>query len=117
MVASRRVAASGRSVASRALTGLLIALLASVTVVMATAGAATAAPFPPVDDPAEPEPISPPEPPIVPELPDVPIDVEPGGTPAPGFPKLKSSNDGTTLPSNGHEAIWRADRATVPAVS
>jgi len=29
--------------------------------------------------------------------------------PAPGFPKLKTENDQATLPSNGHEAIWRAD--------
>ena len=29
--------------------------------------------------------------------------------PAPGFPKLKSDDDGETLPSNGFEAIWRAD--------
>ena len=32
--------------------------------------------------------------------------------PAPSFPKLKSEEDSDTLPSNGHEAIWRADRAT-----
>ena len=29
--------------------------------------------------------------------------------PAPGFPKLKSVEDGATLPSNGHEILWRAD--------
>jgi hypothetical protein len=28
---------------------------------------------------------------------------------APGFPKLKSEVDNDTLPSNGHEVIWRAD--------
>lgn len=28
---------------------------------------------------------------------------------SPGFPKLKSEIDGTTLPSNGHEVIWRPD--------
>lgn len=31
-------------------------------------------------------------------------------TPAPGFPKLKSDDDGATLPSNGHEVIWRIDQ-------
>lgn len=30
-------------------------------------------------------------------------------TPAPGFPKLKSVADGDTLPSNGHEVLWRPD--------
>jgi hypothetical protein len=39
-----------------------------------------------------------------------------GGAPpaiaaAPGFPKLKSEHDGATLPSNGHELIWRPDPA------
>lgn len=29
--------------------------------------------------------------------------------PSPGFPKLKSELDGETLPSNGHEVIWRSD--------
>ncbi|MGE0193020.1 MAG: hypothetical protein AB7T63_13370 [Planctomycetota bacterium] len=29
--------------------------------------------------------------------------------PAPGFPKLKSQEDQATLPSNGHEVLWRAD--------
>lgn len=32
--------------------------------------------------------------------------------PAPGFPKLKSVADGSTLPSNGHEILWRADPLT-----
>ncbi len=32
--------------------------------------------------------------------------------PAPGFPKLKSDNDRETLPSNGHEIIWRVDPTT-----
>ncbi len=32
--------------------------------------------------------------------------------PAPTFPKLKSEQDSDTLPSNGHEAIWRADVST-----
>ncbi len=31
--------------------------------------------------------------------------------PAPGYPKLKSQEDQATLPSNGHEVIWRADPA------
>lgn len=29
--------------------------------------------------------------------------------PAATYPQLKSANDGATLPSNGHEIIWRAD--------
>lgn len=29
--------------------------------------------------------------------------------PAPTFPMLKSVSDGATLPSNGHEILWRAD--------
>lgn len=32
--------------------------------------------------------------------------------PAPGYPKLKSQEDQATLPSNGHEVIWRPDPAT-----
>ncbi len=32
--------------------------------------------------------------------------------PAPGFPKLKSDNDRETLPSNGHEILWRVDPTT-----
>jgi hypothetical protein len=31
--------------------------------------------------------------------------------PAPGFPKLKAQIDGSTLPSNGFEIVWRADPA------
>src|SRR5207247_47745 len=29
--------------------------------------------------------------------------------PAPGFPKLRSQFDGSSLPSNGFEVMWRAD--------
>ena len=42
----------------------------------------------------------------------------PGGAPppalipAPGFPRLRSISDGDTLPSNGHELIWRVDPRT-----
>jgi hypothetical protein len=36
----------------------------------------------------------------------------PAIAPAPGFPKLKSEDDGETLPSNGHEVLWRADPLT-----
>lgn len=32
--------------------------------------------------------------------------------PAPGFPKLKSMLDGSSLPSNGFEIVWRADPQT-----
>jgi len=32
--------------------------------------------------------------------------------PAPTYPKLKSEQDSDTLPSNGHEAIWRVDPTT-----
>ena len=35
--------------------------------------------------------------------------VNPTIAPAPTFPKLKSVSDGATLPSNGHEILWRAD--------
>jgi hypothetical protein len=31
--------------------------------------------------------------------------------PAPGFPKLKSALDQASMPSNGHEIVWRADPA------
>ncbi len=33
----------------------------------------------------------------------------PAIAPAPGFPKLKSQVDGSSLPSNGFEVVWRAD--------
>jgi hypothetical protein len=33
----------------------------------------------------------------------------PAIAPAPGFPKLKSALDGSSLPSNGFEVVWRAD--------
>ncbi len=33
----------------------------------------------------------------------------PPQAPAPSYPKLKSEQDSDTLPSNGHEAIWRID--------
>ncbi len=33
----------------------------------------------------------------------------PAIAPAPGFPKLKSMQDGASLPSNGFEIVWRAD--------
>jgi len=33
----------------------------------------------------------------------------PAIAPAPGFPRLKSLADGTSLPSNGFEIVWRAD--------
>ncbi len=33
-------------------------------------------------------------------------------TPAPNFPQLKSQLDQMTLPSNGHEIVWRADPTT-----
>jgi hypothetical protein len=36
----------------------------------------------------------------------------PAIAPAAGFPKLKSEVDGATLPSNGHEIVWRADTLT-----
>lgn len=45
------------------------------------------------------------------------INAGPGGgliPPAAGFPKLKSLEDLATLPSNGHEAIWRADTTANP---
>ncbi len=29
--------------------------------------------------------------------------------PAPTYPQLKSASDGATLPSNGHEIVWKAD--------
>ncbi len=38
--------------------------------------------------------------------------VPPPQIPAPTFPKLKSELDQATLPSNGHEAIWRIDPVT-----
>ena len=36
----------------------------------------------------------------------------PALAPAPTYPKLKSEQDSDTLPSNGHEAIWRPDPTT-----
>ncbi len=38
--------------------------------------------------------------------------VPPPQIPAPTFPKLKSEVDQATLPSNGHEAVWRVDPQT-----
>ncbi len=35
--------------------------------------------------------------------------INPSIAPAPSFPQLKSVSDGATLPSNGHEILWRAD--------
>jgi hypothetical protein len=42
----------------------------------------------------------------------VPGGVPPTLPPAAGFPKLKSQEDQQTLPSNGHEIIWRPDPFT-----
>ncbi len=36
----------------------------------------------------------------------------PALAPAPTYPKLKSEEDSDTLPSNGHEAVWRVDPST-----